>query len=249
MSPTVTTFLFEAANFLVLAAVLGWLFFQPVRDAILRRSAALQQQSDDASKHLAEAQRLESEMELKLSDLETELDRRREQVKVAAEQQAELIVGNARETVRREMEISERHVDHLEQSKRANLARVIAETAGAAVNHLLRQLDQPDLDHALVAAACHEIQLLDGNSLSPVRIETARPMDQSDRDALKEALGDAAESAEFHVVDDLGIGLRITTNHGLVDVSAKGLSLFAEHQLSSRLASNLDGAAEGTLDG
>ena len=41
MSPTLTTFLFEAANFLVLAAVLGWLFFKPVRQALADHRAGL----------------------------------------------------------------------------------------------------------------------------------------------------------------------------------------------------------------
>ena len=60
MSPTVTTFLFEAANFLTLAPLLGWLFFQPVSDAIQGRRSAQQQLLDDATKKNADAAQLRS---------------------------------------------------------------------------------------------------------------------------------------------------------------------------------------------
>jgi hypothetical protein len=126
----------------------------------------------------------------------------------------------------------------LERSQREHLARVIAETAGASIDRLLRQIDQPELDHVLTAAACREIRAFDGNSLAPVRIESAHPLDHADRDALLLALGAAGESAEFHVIEDLGMGLRVSTNRGLVDVSSAGLSVFAEHQLAKLLTSD-----------
>ena len=40
MSPELTNFLFEAANVLTLAAVLGWLFFEPVRAQLDKERAA-----------------------------------------------------------------------------------------------------------------------------------------------------------------------------------------------------------------
>jgi hypothetical protein len=93
----------------------------------------------------------------------------------------------------------------------------------------------------LTTAACREIRSFEGNSLAPVRIESANPLEQADRDALLSALGAAAESAEFHVIEDLGMGLRVSTNRGLVDVSSAGLSAFAQHQLAHQFASS-DGA-------
>lgn len=248
MSPTLTTFLFEAANFLVLAGVLAWLFFRPVRESLERRCAKQQKQADDAAAKLAEAERMQSEIEQKFLDLDQALERRRDQSRIAAEQQAAQLLHEARESVRRESEAAKHQLAHLERSQREHLARVIAETAGASIDRLLRQLDQPELDHVLTAAACREISSFDGNSLAPVRIESAHPLDGTDRDALLAALGSAADSAEFHIIEDLGMGLRVSTNRGLVDVSSAGLSTFAQHQLASQLASNDGRVAEQDSD-
>ena len=40
MSPTLSTFLFELTNFLLLAGLLGWLLFKPVRNALQERQAS-----------------------------------------------------------------------------------------------------------------------------------------------------------------------------------------------------------------
>lgn len=249
MSPTLTTFLFEAANFLVLAGVLAWLFFRPVRESLEHRRAQQQKQADEAAEKLAEAEQMQSEIEQKLTSLEQELEQRREQSQAAAQQQATQILHDARETARRETEVAKRRLSHLERSQTEHLARVIAETTGVTIGHLLRQIDQPDLNHVLTAAACREIRSFDGDSLAPVRIESARPLDQADRDALLAVLGSAGESAEFHVIEDLGMGLRVSTNRGLVDASSAGLSTFAQHQLVSQLASSDDGSAEDETHG
>ena len=181
--------------------------------------------------------------------LDQELERRREQSQAAAQQQATQILHDARETARRESEVAKRRLAHLEQSQCEHLARAIAETAGVTIDHLLRQMDQPELEHVLTAAVCREIRLFDGDSLAPIRIESARPLDQSDHDALLAALGAAGESAEFHVIEDLGMGLRVSTNRGLVDASSRGLSTFAQHQLARQLTSSDDGVAEDSPGG
>lgn len=249
MSPTLTTFLFEAANFLVLSGALAWLFFRPVRESLQRRRAEQKRQADDATERLAEAERLKLEIEKKYVGLEKELEQRREQSVAAAERQAAQIVQGARESARRESEVAKRRLTHLERSQAELLASVIAETTGATVDRLLRQLDQPSLNHVLTKAACREIGSLEGNSLAPVRIESANPLEQADRDALLKALGAAAESAEFHVIEDLGMGLRVATNRGLIDVSSAGLSSFARQQLAHQFASSNGAITEDESDG
>jgi F0F1-type ATP synthase membrane subunit b/b' len=249
VSPTLTTFLFEAANFLVLAGALAWLFFRPVRDALERRRAEQQEQADDAAEKLAEAERMRSEIEQKRTSLEQQLEQQREQSQAAADRQAAQILHDARKTARRESQVAKRRLAHLERSQREHLARVIAETTGVTIDHLLRQIAHPDLDHVLTAVACREIRSFDGNSLAPVRVESAHPLDQADLDALLAALGAAGESAEFHVIEDLGMGLRVSTNRGLVDASSAGLATFAQHQLDSQLESNDDCIAEDEPNG
>jgi len=56
VSPSLTTFLFEAVNFVVLTGVLGWLFFRPVQAAIERRRADLEAERRQADHIRAEAE-------------------------------------------------------------------------------------------------------------------------------------------------------------------------------------------------
>lgn len=249
MSPTLTTFLFEAANFLVLAAVLGWLFFRPVRDSLENRRVQQAKQANDAADKLAEAERIRSKIEHKYATLEQELENRRTKSRAAGEQQAALILQQARESARRESDAAKIQLAHLQRSQRERLARVIAETAATAIERLLIQIDQPQLRHFLTAAACREIRSFEGDSLAPVRIESAHPLDQVDRDTLVEALGPAGESAEFHVIENLGMGLRISTNRGLIDASSAGLANFAERQLANQFATSEELAGEQSCDG
>lgn len=237
MSPTLTAFLFETANFLVLAGVLAWLFFKPVSNAIKQRRNDLRQRADETAQKLAEAEKLRTEMEQQLTRLDRELDERRSKSQSVAEVQAEQILKTARDTALREANAAKNRMAHLEQAQREQIARIVAETAGVAIDRLLRQIDHPDLNRALTAAACREIQAFDGQSLAPVRVESAKPLTDADRQALTAALGQASESAEFHVIHELGAGLRVATNRGLVDVSSTGLAMFAEHQLASQLTS------------
>ena len=243
MSPALTTFLFEVANFFVLAAVLAWLFFKPVRAAIESRRAALKKETDDAAAKLAEADRLRTELKQRLADQDRELEQHRTQAINASEQQAKEILTTAREAAGREFDIARQRLVHLEQSQLEFLGRAVAETAGAAISRLLAQLAQPDLEHVLMAAACRELQAFEGNSLAPVRVESARLLHDAERSLLIAALGSAGNSAEFCVVDGLGPGLRITTNRGLVDVSSAGLAKYSENLLASKLA--IDDSASG----
>ena len=47
MSPRAVTFAFETANFLILAGLLSWFFFRPVRGALERRRAAANAQLEE----------------------------------------------------------------------------------------------------------------------------------------------------------------------------------------------------------
>lgn len=235
VSPALTTFLIETANFLVLAAVLGWLLFRPVRASIARRQAALAQQAADAAAKLAEAERQRAEIERRLTALEAELEQRRAAAAAAADEEAKRIVAAAREAAAREVEGAKRRLAGLEQAGSEQLARAVADSAGAIVDRLLRSLDQQELNRALVAAACRQLRTFNGNSLAPVRVESAQPLDPAARTELAAALGQAADSAAFLVDETLGSGLRIATSRGLVDVSASGMAAFAARSLADRL--------------
>lgn len=236
MSPTLTTFLFEAANFLILAAVLAWLFFRPVRDALDRRQAALQRQDAESAEKLAEAERLQSEARQRLDQLEQDLEERSRRARRAARDEADRILHDARERAKQELAAARHRLAQLQQAEQSRLADVIARTTAATVARLLQQLAHPQLQDALVDAACREVRDLPRDALAPVRIESAQPLSDNARARLEQALGTAADSAEFRIVDDLGSGVRIATNHGLIDASTTGLATYARQTLEHILA-------------
>ena len=105
MNPTLTTFLFEMANFLVLAAALGWLFFKPVRQALMDYRTKLEADNELAAQKLAEADKVHQQMSDARSQLQAELAERRASELAELRQQAERIVADARSTAEREREV------------------------------------------------------------------------------------------------------------------------------------------------
>ncbi len=61
MSSALANFLFEAANFLLLAAALGWLLFKPVRRALDAERARHAREEDESKRLRAEAEVLARE--------------------------------------------------------------------------------------------------------------------------------------------------------------------------------------------
>lgn len=235
MSPTWTTFVFEAANFLILAAVLGWLLFRPVRQALASRRATLAQEAEDMTGKRAEVEQLQENIHQRAASLEAELDRMRHETLAAVQQEAERIRTEARAAAERELEAARGRLAHLDAAQQERLVAAVASAAGAAVERLLQQIGGPDLDRGLAQAACRALQELDGKALGAVTVESAHPLDQETKTRLLDELGEAARAVEFRISPTLGAGLRISTSRGLVDASAAGLAAFARRTLTEQL--------------
>jgi F0F1-type ATP synthase membrane subunit b/b' len=244
VSPTLTTFLFEAANFLVLAAVLGWLFFRPVRQALQNYRAGLDTLSQQAQAQLAEAEQTRAQLQVERNVLREELAKVRTETLEAARQDAARIANEARDQAARLRQSAEQHVAHLDQSQAALLAQAVAVASGKLVGELLTQISGVDLNAGLFHAACDQLRALplDG---TPVTIESSRPIPDEDRAKLGAVLGSAA--ANYRVVPELGSGVRITTSRGLVDATVAGLAEFAQRALATELEHRaLNGGLHGS---
>lgn len=235
MSPTLTTFLFEAANFVLLAGVLAWLLFKPVRNAIEARRTAQAEQAEQTQAKLDEAESIRSDIAQQRNVLDDELESLRDEARSEAEREAEKTLVEAHRKAQHEYDAAKQRLSHLKSSEIERLSRVVATTTGELVSRLLAQLDTPDLESALTQAACRQLRALEDNSLEPVTVESAKPLTAEAQAALETVLGGSFASADFRVVPELGIGLRISTNRGLVDASSKGLAAFAERTLASQL--------------
>lgn len=239
MSKTLTTFLFEAVNFLIVAGVLTWLLFRPVRAAIAKRQETLARERQEAADKLAEADRARQEIEQRLAQLDDELREKRVTAQQDAKQEAEQIVADARAAAERERAALKRQLTYLEHARIERISKIVATAAGQAVGRLLQDVSGTDLDAALLKEACRRLQAFEGNSMAPVVVESARELSFEERDDLKSAVGPAGDTAEFRTSDGLHVGLRISTNRGLIDLSDAGLAEFAERVLSSRLTTDV----------
>jgi F-type H+-transporting ATPase subunit b len=235
VSPTLVTFLFEAANFLLLAAVLSWLLFKPVRQALSDYRARLDAQAKQAQEKLAASEKLQADVENERKAFRDELAKLRSDTLAAARMEAEQIVAQASDQARTIKAAAEQHVTRLDAAQQEALAQAAATAAGAAVAKLLAQIGGPDLEAALRSAACRQLAALqlDGQN---VTIESAAPLSDSERAELDKVLGPAAVHATYRVVKELRGGIRVTTSRGLIDASVAGLADFARAALASELA-------------
>jgi len=237
VSATWVTFLFEAANFLLLAGVLGWLFFRPVRDALERRRSELESEQRAATEARVEAERAAQDARAKRAELEGSLEELRERVQREAETERERLVEAARAQMRRERETLKGELVSQRRAQARSLARDAAFAAREIVVRLLGEVEGPDLEHALLRAACGELEKLlrSSGALAPVVVESARPLNDAALAALAEAAGVAPADAAHRIDPDLVAGLRVLTARGLVDASAAGLAAQAERVLVSQL--------------
>lgn len=235
MSPTLTTFLFEAANFLVLAAVLGWLFFKPVRQAMGDYRAKFESQAEQAAEKLAAAERTQSEIDATRASLQTELSELRARELEATRQQAAQILADARTSAARELEMSRRQAARLSDSQRDSLAAVAATAAAETVRRLLEQIGGGELQTALIDSACQQLRAWPHDAIGPVKVESAQSLSATELAALKDALGVAAVGADFRISEGLGAGVRIATQKGLIDATVSGLTQFARQSLVAEM--------------
>jgi F-type H+-transporting ATPase subunit b len=235
VSPLWTTFVFEAVNFLLLTAGLGWLLFRPIRHVLTARRTALARETEEVAAQRAEVERLQEAIQQRSTALETEREHLRQSALIEAQQEAERIRAEARADAEREREAMRHRLGHLEEAQLERLAAAVATAAAGAVQRLLQQLDGSGLEQGLARAACHTLQALAADTLGAVTVESAHPLDQEIRSALTAVLGDAARTTVFRVTPTLGTGFRIITSHGLIDASGAGLAAFAQRTLSAQL--------------
>lgn len=236
MSASWVTFLFEAANFVLLAAVLGWLFFRPVRDALERRRSEFEAEQRAAAEAREQAERALQDARARRAELEGSLEELRERVRSEAETERERLLEEARARVQKERETLKAELVSLRRGQTQALARDAAFAAKEIVVRLFEEMGGTDLEQTLLRTACRELEKLRASgALAPVIVESLQPLDDQAIAALAEASGLATTEVAQRVDPDLVAGLRVLTARGLVDASAAGLAAQAERVLVGRL--------------
>jgi len=221
LSPALANLLFEAANFLVLAAVLSWVLFKPVRRALdteRERHAAEQQESERLR---AEVALLTEQTRRLTQEAERDIELRRQQILNAAEREASELVEEARRSERVQRQALTREFDATRAAEVAELGPLVGSVAAEAVRQLLQAVQGPSIDAALVRAACEKLETLPADARRSAQVESARPLEAEARSVLESALGGAVME---RVVPELGCGVRVTTTAGQVDATALSLA-------------------------
>jgi len=230
VSPALANFLFEAANFLLLAAVLGWLLFKPVRRALDAERARHTQEEEEAKKLRSEAESLAKEARAARESSAKELDEHRREVLAAAQREASRLLEDARKTQLAERRALEQELKTLRDAEATALAETVGRIAAESVRRLLETLNGPSLDLALVRAACAELEALPSEARRSALVEGARPLEAEARRLLEDVLG---EGFRERIVDELGAGVRVTTLAGEVDATALSLARRASQAVSA----------------
>ncbi|MHB8416545.1 MAG: hypothetical protein ACYDCL_00610 [Myxococcales bacterium] len=237
MSPTLANFIFEAANFLLLAAALGWVLFKPVRRALDAERARHAEEAAAGVRLRSEAEALAQQAHAAREAAELEVAERRREAAAAAQQEAARLLEEARkaQALERLAMEAERKSSQAEQADA--LAETVGRIAAEAVRGLLETLKGPPLDIALVRAACEELAGLPAAAREAALVESARPLGPEARELLARALGRAFDE---RVVGELGAGVRVTTPAGQVDATAAAIA-----QRAARTVAGLGAAPVG----
>ncbi len=228
MSPELANFLFEAANFLVLAAALGWVLFKPVRRALAAEQERHAAGHKDLERQLEslEQQRSQLAEEQKAFSAQLEGDRTDalERARTAAldrREQARNEIVAEREAFRRELEARKR-------AELDSLVEDVSQLAAGTVERLMGKLAGPALDLSLVRAVVDELDGVTGE----VTVESAKVLGRDARAHLDAAL---PGGYKIRVRPELGAGLRIASAAGQVDVSALAFAREARRMLPFEL--------------
>lgn len=229
MSPTLANLAFEAVNVLLLAAGLGYLLFRPIRAALDAERARRAEEQADVAARREEADALARRAREAEATARREAEARRAEAEAAGRAQAAALVEEALAERERQRARLAAELAALREEQAAALASAVGELAARSVRSLLAAVGGPDLDLALVRAACAELAALPPGARAAAAVECARPLSEEALELLASALGAPPDPKR---VPELGAGVRITTAAGQVDATASALARQAARAVS-----------------
>lgn len=233
MSVPLANFAFEAVNFLLLAAGLGWVLFRPVKRVLQAEQARHGEERKRAGQLLSEAEaRLRAQ-----KDAQEAQDAALSQRRAAAQAALREELDAAREAAQKAREDEERRF----QAERAEALRsellqfsaAVGRVAARSVQHLLQQLQGPALDRALLKAALSQLRKLAIGDPGAVVLECARPLDAEAERWVREQVGGEVTK---RVRPELGAGVRLVTAAGQIDCTALAIARQAAVEVGAGLA-------------
>jgi F-type H+-transporting ATPase subunit b len=238
-----TTFLLEILNFLILVWLLKRFLYKPVLQAIAQRKAAIEQLLADAQRQRAEAEALRTQYDNRLA----EWKRERESAHTRLLEEIDAERGRLMADVQTALQQERDKAAAVEQRRARELARHLEEQAllqgaGFAARFLSR-LVGPALEARIIDMVLTDLSSLPDSAQqtlrsalaspeTPVRIVSAFPLQEAQRDALGHALEKLAGRAlacDFTEDAALGAGLRLSIGAWMLRANLQDeLAYFAE---------------------
>jgi F0F1-type ATP synthase membrane subunit b/b' len=221
VSPTLANALFEVANFLLLAGLLGFFLFKPVRKALDAERERHEQTEREVKRLHEEAEALTKQAEGERARMTQRLETERRDLLQAAQKEAEQLLEQAKQSVQNERRALEDERAAARAADATALADLVGRVAGESVRALLDTAKGPSLDRALLSSALPALSSLPEAARKSALVESVAPLEPEVHRLLREALGDGFRQ---RVVPELGAGLRISTDAGQVDASALSIA-------------------------
>ena len=219
-----TTFILEVINFLVLVWILNRLLYRPLMNVITQRKAAIQKTLSDADAVRGEAQALQTHYENRLADWDQEREKGRAQLREEIAAERVRLLDQLRAELVQEREkaaaVDQRRMKEFMQQAEATAI----EQGRTFASRLLSRLSGPDLERRIIHMVIDDLRHLPDEQRKAIRsapsapelsmrITSAHPLDQSQRDALCQAcrtLAGRELTCEFLEDGSLISGVRIS---------------------------------------
>jgi F-type H+-transporting ATPase subunit b len=229
------TFLFEAINFVVLAYVLRWLLYRPLRQAIDRRREADAKARADAEKARTEAEELHGQLAVRLAQATAESQAMVHKAREQAEAERRTVLSDAEQAVQRRREEVRQALD---REREEALQALHGEVVGQAVEltrRLLQEAADRTLDRQLAGRLIETLRDIPDGEREELRrqwrpadgavLETAAELDGATLDKVHEAVTAVVGQAAAPVVTtnpDLLGGVRLRMGGHVWDASLAG---------------------------
>lgn len=231
----VWTFLFEVVNFLVLVAILRWLLYQPLREAIDHRREANAKAQADAEAARQQAESLQHALDRQLADLDHQREAAVREARDRAEAERQTLLADTETAIRHRREEVEQQIvrerDEAVRSLRAELVHSAVEMA----DRLLREAADSTLQRQLAGRLVEELARLPDDDRRRLRgewddgegaiVETASELDPEalrDLDKAIELLAGRPLAFSVRVRPELLGGVRLRIGGHVWDASMAG---------------------------
>lgn len=248
MGFSLTTFLFEVANFLVLVWLLERILYRPLKRGIAERRQALLEREQQAVRSLEHARELEAELERQRGELSALREQTLHEASERAGKEHARILGQAREDAANERARAARLLQAERETARQWVRELAVDKSLDVVAKLLLELSGSQLHATLVERMLMELpaqaEQLKSAAASradahvEVDVTSAQLLDGTSLERLRGALASALGRApELTLKEDgsLVAGVVLRVGHEVLDASIRGQLTMFRHRVRELL--------------